>query len=218
MNAQNKNILIGGLLAIVLVMSVGYAAFATQLNINGTATITSTWDVHFNSAAQVAGDVTPAKTFAGGSLPSGTLTYASGDKPLSATIHADLNQPGDTVTFTLRIINAGSLNATAATPTLSGTGLTINGLVATKNNIKFTVTTPSPNPLPHTTGNTATMTVVAEFIDTVAAHCTGYTGGSAPTTPGDCTTAGGTWVPATTGNMTGYSSGDLTISINYTQS
>ena len=28
---KNKNILIGGLLAIVLIMAVGYAAFATQL-------------------------------------------------------------------------------------------------------------------------------------------------------------------------------------------
>ena len=79
MNAQNKNILIGGLLAIVLVMAVGYAAFATQLNITGTASITSNWDVHFNKTAQVAGDVVPAKNFSGGSLPTGTITYGNGD-------------------------------------------------------------------------------------------------------------------------------------------
>ena len=224
MNAQNKNILIGGLLAIVLVMAVGYAAFATQLNITGTASITSNWDVHFDSASQVSGDVVAAKTFSGGSLPTGTLTYGSGAAPLTATVHADLNQPGDSVTFTLRIINAGSLNATAATPTLSGSGFDINGLVATKGHIKFTVTAPATNPLPHTSGNTTTMTVKAEFIDTNAAteaSCTDYTGAEEPTTEQACEAADGTWHPAqaaTTGNMTSESSGDLTIAINYTQS
>ena len=232
MNSQNKNILIGGLLAIVLVMAVGYAAFATQLNITGTASISSNWDVHFDKAACTgytdqagcAANVAAAKTFAGGSLPTGTLFYGSGNAPLTATVHADLNQPGDSVTFTLDIINAGSLNATAAAPTLSGTGFTINGLTATKGNIKFTVTAPATNPLPHTTGNTTTMTVKAEFIDTheaVEAHCEDYDGQTAPATEEACTTANGTWVPAqaaTTGNTQAQNSGELTIALNYTQS
>ena len=46
MNKNRKNIIIGGLLALVLVMAVGYAAFATNLNITGTSTIDSKWDVH----------------------------------------------------------------------------------------------------------------------------------------------------------------------------
>ena len=49
MDTKNKNVLIGGLLAIVFVMAVGYAAFATQLNITGSANVTSTWDVHIKS-------------------------------------------------------------------------------------------------------------------------------------------------------------------------
>ena len=48
MEGKNKNILIGTLLAVVFVMAVGYAAFAQQLTINGTATINSSWDVHFD--------------------------------------------------------------------------------------------------------------------------------------------------------------------------
>ena len=179
MTPQNKNILIGGLIAIVLVMAVGYAAFATQLQITGTAQITSSWDVHFDKTAQVAGDVLPAKTFSGGSMPTGTITYGAADKPLNATVEANLKQPGDSVTFTLRIINGGSLSATAGTPTLTGTGFDINGLTATKGHIKFTVTAPATNPLPPTTGNTTTMTVKATFIDTPT--CTGYTGDTAPT-------------------------------------
>ena len=34
---KKKNLLIGGLIAIVLVMAVGYAAFATNLNITSSA-------------------------------------------------------------------------------------------------------------------------------------------------------------------------------------
>ena len=49
MESKNKNILIASLLAVVLVMAVGYAAFVQQLTISGTAEITSTWNVHFDT-------------------------------------------------------------------------------------------------------------------------------------------------------------------------
>ena len=49
--SRNKNILIGALLAVILIMGVGYAAFAQQLNINGTANITSTWQVELTNIA-----------------------------------------------------------------------------------------------------------------------------------------------------------------------
>ena len=145
MDSKNKNILIGGLLAIVLVMAVGYAAFATQLQINGTANITSSWNVHFalptgatagqactlNTAGTAAGtcgmvvnpgnlyDGTPAST-----VPTGTITYSN--DLLTATIAATLNQPGDTVVYTLTPTNEGTLAAKAGTPTvLVGGGATV---------------------------------------------------------------------------------------------
>ena len=46
---KKKNLIIGGLIAIVLAMAVGYAAFATNLDINGTSTIDSKWDVRILS-------------------------------------------------------------------------------------------------------------------------------------------------------------------------
>ena len=216
MEARNKNILIGGLLAIVLVMAVGYAAFATQLQINGTAEITSRWDVHFDKSAYVEQtDVVATKTFAGGSLPTGTLTYGAGDAPLTADIDANLNQPGDKVVFTLRIINAGTLSATAATPTLSGAGFTIDNLtaVSTGGHVKYTVTAPSPTVLPPTSGNLATMTVTAEFIDTVAGSCSD----NSYQTKAACEAAEAAWTEGTTGNMNAENPGALTITINYTQ-
>ena len=45
MESKHKNALIGALLAVVFVMAVGYAAFAQQLTINGSAEINSSWDI-----------------------------------------------------------------------------------------------------------------------------------------------------------------------------
>ena len=42
---NKKNIIMGTLLIVILLMAVGYSAFATQLNINGTAEITGEWNV-----------------------------------------------------------------------------------------------------------------------------------------------------------------------------
>lgn len=168
MEARQKNLLILGLLSIVLVMSVGYAAFATQLNIHGSSSITSKWDIHFDNTRT---DATPGvvdKTvgLADAAEPTGTITYESGDTPLSVTLEAGLNQPNDVVVFHLKVKNGGTLKAIAGAPVLSGSGLTINptALTAVKGHIKFTVTAPSPTTI--TPNNSADITVTAEFTDT----------------------------------------------------
>ena len=100
METKHKNLLIGGLLAIVLVMAVGYAAFATQLQINGTANITSSWDVHIESITA--------------GTPIGTAANKSatvGEDQLSATFETDLLAPGDSLTYTVEVENSGSLPA-----------------------------------------------------------------------------------------------------------
>ncbi len=162
MEAKNKNILIGGLLAIVLVMAVGYAAFATQLNINGTAQITSSWDVHFDETkTSGAGVIDATAGLSGATAPTGTISY--GDNNLTATLNANLNQPGDKVVYTLTIENAGTLSAKSATPSLTLTDGQVTGLTATKGHIKFTVTKPTPATID--ADGTATMTVTAEYTD-----------------------------------------------------
>ena len=40
-NTRQRNYIILGLCSILLIMAAGYAAFRTQLNINGTSSITS---------------------------------------------------------------------------------------------------------------------------------------------------------------------------------
>ena len=46
---QKKNLLIGGLLAIVVLMGIAYAAFASNLTITGTGSVSSNWCIGFDS-------------------------------------------------------------------------------------------------------------------------------------------------------------------------
>ena len=175
MEAKHKNALIGALLAVVFVMAVGYAAFAQQLTINGSAEITSTWDVKYDSTKTEAtpGVVDAVAGFAGGTNPTGTVTYDNDDH--NANISATLYQPGDTVLFTLTIVNNGTIPATVGTPTVEMTGDEADEpLVARKGNIQFTVTAADTKTINQT--ETVTMTVKAEFI-------------SSATSIGDTTTA-----------------------------
>lgn len=217
MNSKNKSIILGVLLAIVFIMAIAYATFATTLNITGSANTNASWDVHFNKAAyNQTTDITATKTFSGGSLPTGTLVYGESSAPLTATVTANLNQPGDQVVFTLRIINAGSIRATAASPTITGTDFSISGNTATNDRIRFIVSNPQVNPL--NAGGTTTMTVTAQYIDSISGSC------SVPgnTTKDDCENEDGVWTESalgqgTTGNV-GTQTGTITVGLEYTQS
>ena len=71
MESKHKNALIVALVAVVLVMAVGYAAFAQNLIINGSAEITSTWDVHMT---QTGASATPTSSTGSTIIPpSGSL-------------------------------------------------------------------------------------------------------------------------------------------------
>ena len=109
LNKKQKNILIGALLAIVLVMAVGYAAFQTSLNITNTAQIDSKWDIHFDTTKTSGQGVIDTTTgLQGAQAPTGTIEYSNGQ---NATVSAELNQPGDSVQFTLTIVNDGTIDA-----------------------------------------------------------------------------------------------------------
>ncbi len=159
---HNKNILIGGLIAIVVVMVSGYAAFATQLNINGTANITSSWNVAFDTTQTSA--YTPTTGLSGATAPTGSIAFTDDQ---TANLTANLNQPGDKIVFTLTVKNTGNLKAKLEAPTLTGTSCTVSDLTCTSasGHIKFTVTNPTPTSIAATTG-TATITVTAEYPNT----------------------------------------------------
>ena len=184
MESKHKNALIGALLAVVFVMAVGYAAFAQTLTINGTATIDSTWDVHFDaSKTEGAGVINAEAGLAGATAPDGgTIRYE--DSNHKANLSATLHQPGDKVTYTLTILNTGSIDAALHQPVLTVDGATAGTgtLTQSKGNIQFTVQgLAEGTSLPKTSGST-TVQVIAEYIDTADGNTSSGTEQSATAT------------------------------------
>ena len=183
MESKHKNALIGALLAVVFVMAVGYAAFAQTLTISGTASIDSTWDVHFDgSKTEGDGVIEVEAGLEGATAPNGgIISYTDSDH--KASLSASLNQPGDKVTYTLTILNTGSIDAALHEPVLTVEGATAgSGLTQSKGNIQFTVQgLAEGTSLPKTSGST-TVQVIAEYIDSAGGDTTSGTAQSATAT------------------------------------
>ena len=120
-NAKGRNLVIGVLLAAVAIMAVGYAALAQTLQINGTATISSNWDVAIT-------DITKG-TPTGGAANRTPASHTG----TTATFDVTLNQPGDTMTYVVTVHNGGTLNAKL-------TGLTVTPEESEVEGIYFDVT------------------------------------------------------------------------------
>ena len=100
MNKRKKNnIIIGMLLGIVLLMAIGYAAFSSVLNISGTGSISSSWNIKITN-------VEVSNTVGDASDGEGT-TF----EDLTATINSNLVSPGDSITYDVTVRNDGSLDA-----------------------------------------------------------------------------------------------------------
>lgn len=91
---KEKGLLISMLCVVVIVMAVAFAAFSTNLQINGTASIASTWNVAFDGNNSSCSD--------------GSAIIVSGT---TATLSVGLESPGDAVTCTLTVKNSGTLDA-----------------------------------------------------------------------------------------------------------
>ena len=96
---KKNNIIIGSLLAVVLLMAVGYAAFSSVLNIQGTGSISSKWNIKITNVevSNIIGDASDA---------AGT-TF----EDLTATINSNLVSPGDSITYDVTIRNDGNIDA-----------------------------------------------------------------------------------------------------------
>ena len=105
---EKKNILIGGLLVAIIAMAVGYAALAQQLTINGTAQVSSTWDVKFTSISTgtASNSAGVASTATNKTPPKITNT--------TATFDVEFQTPGDTMEYDIVVTNDGSLDAKLA--------------------------------------------------------------------------------------------------------
>ena len=98
-NTRQRNYIILGLCSILLVMAAGYAAFRTQLTINGTSNITSDWKVLITDIQSnvLSGAATDAEA------PSHTET--------TATFKTNLVSPGDSMQYDITVENRGDIDA-----------------------------------------------------------------------------------------------------------
>ncbi|MBR3363119.1 MAG: hypothetical protein IKG40_04255 [Bacilli bacterium] len=137
---QKKNLLIGGLLAIVVLMAVAYAAFASNLTITGTGNTTNNWDIRITNIrgvneclsgatmstkpndenkveyipnAEGSGKVKQMGTIlsCGKNDASDITAPTKSADGLSATFNTGLVQPGDTRIYEVEVTNSGSLDA-----------------------------------------------------------------------------------------------------------
>ena len=51
---ENKNVVIGALVIAILIMAIGYALLSQELKVNGSGTISSTWNVGITNIVQSA--------------------------------------------------------------------------------------------------------------------------------------------------------------------
>ena len=135
---KTKTLFIGGLCGVIFIMAIAYAAFATQLNINGTADITSKWDV------QITGIEMASRV----GLAESTSTSFNAT---TASFESSLLSPGDSVTYNVTVENKGTLNAKVKSITFSQdeNAITKDGerieSVGTNDPIKYSYTNISEN-------------------------------------------------------------------------
>ncbi len=99
---RKRNIIIFSLCGVLLLMVVGYAAFATQLNINGTTSITSNWDIKITNIT--------SKDIVGKATDEGSQVVDD----LSATFKVNLVSPDDSITYEITVENNGNIDAELA--------------------------------------------------------------------------------------------------------
>lgn len=133
-----KIIAIVALLIAVVGLTVGYAAYSTTLTIDGTANVDpASWDIHFANLGTVAKTGNAVENTA----PTLAATTISG-------FDVTLKAPGDSVTYTFDVTNAGTLNATLTTFTqgtltcapASGSSATQEEATNICNELQYTIT------------------------------------------------------------------------------
>ncbi len=96
---RKRNIIIISLCGVLLLMTIGYATFNTLLNINGTTSITSNWDIKITEITN--------KDIVGKATDEESQVVDD----LSATFKVNLVSPGDSITYEITVENNGNIDA-----------------------------------------------------------------------------------------------------------
>ena len=99
---RKRNVIIYSLCGVLLLMTVGYAAFNTLLTINGTTSISSNWDIRITGIT--------SEDIVGGASDAESSVVDN----LTANFKANLVSPGDSITYYVTVENKGNINAELA--------------------------------------------------------------------------------------------------------
>ena len=143
LKSDRKNYVIMALCAILLVMSIGYAAFSSLLTINGTASLSDSFCVGFDNTKL--NTYTPTAGITNGTLPTGSMTYSgtacSTKYQPNSSLSATFKQPGDKIEYTLTIANKSTFTVAIESILVENQNVTSNTTI-TKGNIKYIVEMP----------------------------------------------------------------------------
>ena len=146
---DKRTYLIIGLFAVLVVMVVGFAAFSSQLQINGTSNISSNWDVHIKDNGVTYKNAVEA-----------TSTLAEKTSNLVATFACNLITPGkSTISYDVVVENKGSLNAKLDSINLTG-GNSAIAVVTSPTNASL-----STSPIVLAPNDETTITVTVSYND-----------------------------------------------------
>ncbi|MBP3597128.1 MAG: hypothetical protein J6J60_07015 [Clostridia bacterium] len=105
---KNQKIMVVAI-ALLLLISIGYAAISTNLTITGTANIAATsWNVHFENVTPIPGSVSGTNVTTVPSVSTNSITTTE------LTYNVTLEKPGDFYEFTVNVVNGGTINAKIA--------------------------------------------------------------------------------------------------------
>lgn len=138
MKKEHKVLIICGILCLMFIFVIGYAAFQSQLTINGTSNISSNWSIKIT-------DVTSQTVVGGASNESEPIVSGT-----AVTFKTNLVSPGDFMTYTITVANEGDLDAVldsiettdASNPAITFTvdGISENDVLLKQTETTFTVT------------------------------------------------------------------------------
>ena len=96
---KRRTKIIIGLVSVLLLMTVGYAAFQTNLRITGTSSINNSWNIEIIDVSE------------GTSINGGENASAPTHTTLSASMEANLYEKGDAVEYDITVKNKGTVDA-----------------------------------------------------------------------------------------------------------
>ncbi len=96
---KKRKIVIGMLCSVLLLMAIGYAAFAANLNIKGSTNISTSWDVRITNIT--------SKNVVGSASNLENPSYTN----LTATFKTKLISPGDSIEYDITVTNNGNIDA-----------------------------------------------------------------------------------------------------------